>query len=290
VPVAAEGAAPLLAAAEHTVVAAPVAGNVAAGIALMAAKPGMGQTGMLGLSAGAGVALSLYNTYHSAANGGTIGASLVSPTTLALTGGSALLLFAEKGGLSSDGLAVTVRMGGMALIVGGLVGAITGTLGTFGDSARRKQIHSDPNSQEGIAFANVLPRSPADLEGIELAQGNVIAAGRKPRYPSIYADPATAVAAKPGSTLAAAVTQARALAQADTLDRSEAIVQTNDGKYWLMQLAGELDQVDGRHFADGNDFDKRYPPVIDKKQQSLQAIVGVEHVYTYPTTATGGTK
>lgn len=276
------------AAAKVATEAAPEAAKAIADAApkLAAAAPAvagkMSGTGWFGLSAGAaGIVITMLDTWKSSiGKEGFDSDKLLGPTTTAIGGGAALLLLGEKGGLANAALRNGMRGAGVALVLGGLAGAVWGAVSTFRNPVAR-QAGNNQLSQAPVTFSALKVAVPAQLEGIEIAAGEVVTTGRKLKRISVYAEPTSAVKLD-ARDLASAIGQARAIAQADESDRSQAVLQTRDGAYWVARLSGELDQVDGRNYTAGNDFDNRYPPRIVKKQESLQAIVGLENRYVFP--------
>jgi hypothetical protein len=252
---------------------------------LVAATHGVSGAGWLGYGAGAaGLVITLLDQWKQATGSGKgfDAGGLLSPTTMAIGGGAFLLTAGEKLGASplmKNGL----RSAGIALVLGGLAGAIAGAMKTFGNPLlARTEAGTSSQSQAPTRFGTALPPAPANLEGIELAQADVIGEGRKVSHVSVYVDPTTAKVMPTGSTLGEAIGQARAATQADADDRSHAVIQTKDGAYWIMRLSGDLDQVDGRKYSDTTKYDRRYEPQIGRRQEALQAIAGVEGYYVFP--------
>jgi hypothetical protein len=273
--------------ANATPAAAQAAGETAGQIApvVVAASHGVSGAGWLGYGAGtAGLIITLLDQWKQAAGSskGFDASGLLNPTTFAIGGGAFLLTAGEKLGASplmKNGL----RSAGIALVLGGLAGAIAGAMKTFGNPLLDKtEAGTSSQSQAPTRFGTALPPAPANLEGVELAQADVIGEGRKLNRVSVYIDPTTAKVLPSGSTLGEAIGQARAATQADADDRSHAVIQTKDGAYWIMRLSGDLDQVDGRKYSDGTKYDRRYEPQIGRRQEALQAIAGVEGYYVFP--------
>lgn len=266
--------------------AAPAAAAGAAAPVVVAATNGISGAGWLGYGAGAaGLVITLLDQWKQATGSskGFDAGGLLNPTTMAIGGGAFLLTAGEKLGASAvmkNGL----RSAGIALVLGGLAGAIFGAMKTFGNPLlERTEAGTSSQSQSPVRFGTELPPAPANLEGIELAQADVIGEGRALNRVSVYVDPTTAKALPANTSLGEAIGQARAASQADADDRSHAVIQTKDGAYWVMRLSGDLDQVDGRKFSDStNKFDDRYDPQIGRRQQAVQAIAGVEGYYIFP--------
>ncbi|MCW2927804.1 MAG: hypothetical protein JWM86_1772 [Thermoleophilia bacterium] len=271
-----------------TPAAAVVADNAAnvAPVVVAAAKSGMSGTGWFGLSAGAaGIAITLLDAWKDSVGSqkGITAGSVVNPATVAIGGGAVLLTIGEKTGATSAIMRNGLRSAGIALVLGGLAGAIAGAMKTFGNPLEADtEAGSSSQSQAPVRFGAALPPAPQNLEGVEVASADVIGEGRKLARVPVYVDPATARQLPVGITLGEAIGQARAATQADELDRSHAVIQTVDGAYWIMRLSGQLDQVDGRNFAEGTKYDDRYDPQIGRRQQAVQAIAGVESHYVFP--------
>jgi hypothetical protein len=274
----AAAAAPAAQAAESTAAAAaPV---------IVAAGRGMSGTGWLGLGAGAaGMAITLLDAWKQSVGSqkGLSAGSLINPSTISIGGGAALLAFGEKAIASTPLMRNGLRSAGIALVLGGLVGAISGAMNTFGNPLGAKtEANTSSQSQAPVRFGVTLPPAPANLAGVEVASADVIGEGRTLQRVPVYVDSATAKPVIEGASLGDAIGQARAAAQADDQYRSHAVVQTQDGAYWVMRLSGDLDQVDGPRYADGTKYDSRYEPQIGRRQQAIQAIAGVEGHYAFP--------
>lgn len=262
---------------------APAAAGAAAAAAATKA-PLLTGTGWFGLSAGAaGLAITLLNTWKDTVGNqrGLDASSAFGPTGMALGGGAALLLLGEKGGMGTTMLRNGLRGAGVALVLGGLAGAVAGAIQRFGTPLRAREL-DDNRLQTPIHTANELPPAPANLEGVAVAWGEAITNDRALKDVAVYVDPTTAKQLPKATPLGEAIGRARAATQADEDDRSHAVVQTLDGSYWVMRLSGDLDQVDGRNYTTGNDFDPRREPLIGKRQAALQAIAGVESIYVFP--------
>ena len=284
-----QAAGAVAAAAEAAVPAAAAAAAPAADAAapvVVAASRGISGTGWFGLSAGAvGMALTFMDAWKSSIGSqkGITADQIVNPTTISIGGGAVLLTMGEKMATSSAFMRNGMRSAGIALVLGGLAGAIVGAFNVFGNPlAKETEAQTSSQSQAPIRFGTSLPPAPTNLAGVEVASADVIGDGRTLHRVPVYVDPASATALPEGATLSEAIGNARAAAQSDAQFRSHAVVQTEDGAYWVMRLSGELDQVDGPKFDDGNDFDVRYEPQIGRRQQALQAIAGVEGHYTFP--------
>lgn len=276
------------AAAATTTVAATVADDAVkvAPVIVAAAKGGMTGTGWLGMGAGAaGLAITLLDAWKDSVGSqkGLTAGALVSPTTVAIGGGAVLLTIGEKTGATNMLMRNGLRSAGIALVLGGLAGAIAGAMKTFGNPLERdSEAVTSSQSQSPTRFGVALPPAPANLAGVEVASADVIGEGRKLERVPIYVDPATAKALPENVSLGEAIGQARAAAQADGDYRSHAVIQTTDGMYWTIRLSGSLDQVDGPKFSDGTEYDDRYDPQIGRRQQAIQAIAGVEGHYAFP--------
>lgn len=280
-------ATPMVAAATTAAVDAASTPPVAtAPIVVAATRGGMSGTGWFGLSAGAaGIAITLLDAWKQSvgAQRGLTSGSLVNPSTIAIGGGAMLLTIGEKTGATSAVMRNGLRSAGVALVLGGLAGAIAGAINTFGNPlGARTEAATSSQSQAPVHFGTAMPPAPANLAGVELATAEVIGADRTLERVPIYADPATAKRLPDATTLGGAIGQARAATQADSEFRSHAVVQTLDGSYWTMRLTGDLDQVDGSNFSAGTSYDDRYDPQIGRRQQALQAIAGVEGLYAFP--------
>lgn len=270
--------------------AAPVADDAAkaagaAAPAVAAAAGTMTKTGWFGLTAGAaGVALTLLDAWKDSIGSqkGITAGQIVNPATVAIGGGAMLLTIGEKAAVGAF-MKHGMRSAGVALVLGGLVGAIAGAVKTFGNPLRaQSEAGTSTQSQAPVRFGTALPPSPANLEGVEVASADVIGQGRKLHRVSVYVDPTTAKALPEISSLGEAIGQARAATQADAEDRSHAVIQTADGAYWIMRLSGDLDQIDGRFYSTGTNYDSRYEPQIGRRQMAVQAIAGVEGHYVFP--------
>ncbi len=269
-------------------VAATVADDAAkiAPALVAATKGGMSGTGWLGMGAGAaGIAITLLDAWKDSVGSqkGLTAGSLVNPATVAIGGGAVLLTIGEKTGATNMLMRNGLRSAGIALVLGGLAGAIAGAMKTFGNPLERdSEAVTSSQSQAPTRFGVTLPPAPANLAGVEVASADVIGEGRKLERVPVYVDPTTAKAMPEDASLGEAIGQARAAAQADTEYRSHAVIQTTDGNYWTIRLSGSLDQVDGPKYADGTKYDDRYEPQIGRRQQAIQAIAGVEGHYMFP--------
>jgi hypothetical protein len=274
------------AAATAAAAAAPVvddAAKLVAPVATVASR--FSGTGLLGLGAGAaGVAITLLDAWKQSMGGGQRGItadSVFNKTTMVIGGGAVLLTLGEKTGATNAFMRNGLRSAGIALVLGGLAGAIMGAVHTFGNKTEDAAPASS-QSQSPVRFGTTLPPSPQNLAGIEVASADVIGEGRVLNRVPVYVDPATAKALPAGTTLGDAIGHARAAAQSDDQFRSHAVVQTADGAYWTLRLSGQLDQIDGPKYADGTKFDPRFDPQIGRRQQAVQAIAGVEGHYAFP--------
>jgi hypothetical protein len=262
------------------------AAKAIAPVVVAAAKGGMSGTGWLGMGAGAaGIAITLLDAWKDSVGSqkGLTAGALVNPATVAIGGGAVLLTIGEKTGATNMLMRNGLRSAGIALVLGGLAGAIAGAVNTFGNPLKREsEAVTSSQSQSPTRFGVTLPPAPANLAGVEVASADVIGEGRKLERVPVYVDPATAKALPEDATLGEAIGQARAAAQADESYRSHAVIKTSDGTYWTIRLSGNLDQVDGPKYADGTKYDTRYDPQIGRRQQAIQAIAGVEGHYAFP--------
>jgi len=270
----------VLEAATETVAAAPA-------VAANAAKLGFSGTGWLGMGAGAaGLAITLLDAWKDSVGSqkGLTAGGLVNPTTVAIFGGAALLGIGEKTGATNMLMRNGLRGAGIALVLGGLAGAVAGALNTFGNPLKAEtDAVTSSQSQAPVRFGTTLPPSPANLAGVEVASADVIGEGRKLERVPVYVDPSTAKSLPEGASLGEAIGAARAAAQGDGDSfRSHAVIETSDGKYWTVRLSGSLDQVDGPKYSDGTKYDARYDPEIGRRQQAIQAIAGVEGHFAFP--------
>lgn len=271
------------AAAKAAAEAAPAASAVAP---VVVAAKGMSGTGWLGMGAGAaGLVITLLDQWKQSVGSqkGFSAGEMLNPATVAIGGGAVLLTIGEKTGAGSAIMRNGLRSAGLALVIGGLAGAIAGAMKTFGNPLVAKtEQGTSTQSQAPVRFGTALPPAPANLEGVEVASADVIGEGRALKRVPVYVDPLTAKALPAETTLGEAIGQARAATQADADDRSHAVIQTLDGAYWITRLSGDLDQVDGRKYSDGTGYDDRYDPQIGRRQQAVQAIAGVESHYVFP--------
>lgn len=279
-------------AADAAAAAAPAAVKAAEAVVRTGGSGGFAQVAnWFGAIAGvAGLAVTALNTYKD-----TLGnqrnfdaSSLFGGTGLAITGGAALLAIGNKAG--TPGARTVIMGGGVAAIIGGLVGAVAGGFMRLGDPLKNE--HVTTQQQDGYHFDRVVPPAVSNLNGVEIATGDVVTTARKTKQPPIYLDPTTTQAVEAGSTLAQAIGQARAAVQADVGQfRSQAVIQTADGAYWVTRTTGDLDQIDGPNYASGNDFDRRYiTPDIMRREPGLKALVGVENVYVWPNSMSANDK
>lgn len=287
------------------VAAKPAVAGAAVDAAVVAARtPGLAAmtsriVGVSGLITGVG--LTAWNALKDSGAGtdGLKSTNLVfSPATMLLGTGMGLLLLAEGGKLSNPYLLNGIRGGALAAILGGVAGAIIGTTMTLHNpNDRATRDNSLVQGSERVDGA-IEPRTIGELEGVEIASADVITTRANPtsgaapsdggvKHVPVYLDVASATKLT-APTIAEAAAQARAIVQADDLDRSVAIVRTTDGAatpkftYWATRLSGDLDQVDGRFYTKDNDYDRRYSPTLTKRNVGIQAIVGVESRYVFP--------
>lgn len=262
------------------------AAAAAAPATVAAVSRGMSGSGWLGLGAGAaGMAITLLDAWKQAVGSqrGLTADSIINPSTISIGGGAVLLALGEKAVANNALMRNGLRSAGVALVLGGLAGAIAGAVHTFGNPLRAKtEAQTSSQSQAPVRFGVTLPPAPANLAGVEVASADVIGDGRVLKRVPVYVDPASSKPVAAGASLGDAIGQARAAAQSDEQYRSHAVVQTQDGAYWVMRLAGDLDQVDGPKYSDGTKYDSRYEPQIGRRQQAIQAIAGVEGHYAFP--------
>ena len=244
---------------------------------------GMTVPGFLGLGAGVtGVGLAIFNAIKD-----TVGKDdsvtrnlALGPATYAAGGGVGFLLLSEKGGFTNARVVNGIRGGGIALVLGGVAGAVIGALPMIRNQ-HDTQSESNTLIQKPIPYEPAMPKAPAQLEGIRLADAKAVTTSGTSTRLAVYADPTTAVKSRVQS-LAGAISQARASSQADVDDRSHAVIQTEDGALWIMRLSGDLDQVDGRNYSKDSKLSTNYSPAITKKTPALMAIAGVEERYVFP--------
>jgi hypothetical protein len=234
-----------------------------------------------------GIGATVWNTFRDGFfKDGEIGKDLgLSSATLMLGGGLLMLTVAGKSDALKTGVwGDAMRAGALAPIVGGLVGA--------GMTSFRLTAGSDQNAVgdgriEGLPFDVNPPATVEDLRGSRLADADVKLRDKdKGRNLSVYLDPATAVKV-PGGTYEAAVEMANNAVRNDKdgnnyLFRSQAVIQTADGAYWIARLTGDLDQLDGPKFAEGNEHDPLHSPRIRFVREGVKALVGVDQVFRAP--------
>lgn len=269
------------------VAAVPEAAGTLAPVVVAATKGSMlSGTGWLGMGAGAaGLMITLLDQWKQSVGkqDGFKAGEMLNPATVAIGGGAVLLTMGEKAFASSAVMKNGLRGAGVALVLGGLAGAIAGAMKTFGNPLLpRTEQGNSTQSQSPVRYSTALPPAPANLEGVEVASADVIGEGKELKRVSVYVDPTTAKVLPNDSTLGEAIGQARAATQADADDRSHAVIQTRDGAYWVIRLSGDLDQVDGRKYSEGTKYDDRYDPQIGRRQEAVQAIAGVESHYVFP--------
>lgn len=275
----------------HASAAAPVAEAIGEAAVGAVAKGGVSGAGWLGYGAGAaGLVITLLNTWKDSVGSqrGIDTGGLFGNAGMAIGGGALLLTLGESGKLGGVAMRNGLRGAGLALVAGGLIGAVAGAMQRFGGDVRPREL-DDSRLQRPKNFTTDLPATPANLEGMAISWGEAITKDRKLLDLGMYVDPATARQLPKGTTLGAAIGEAHARAQEDDQDRSHAVIQTKDGAYWTMRLSGDLDQVDGRNYTSGNQLDPNQHPMIGKQQAALQAISGVESVYVFPA-GIGGTE
>jgi hypothetical protein len=272
--------------------AAAEAGQAVAAAA-KASGGGITATGLFGFTAGTvGLGLTGYNlwkqTFGSTDADKLRSSGVLGPPTYAMGAGMGMLLLAEKGGLASQTSTEFLRYASIALILGGVTGAALGAIPTF-HNPKDQRARNDPSIRKPSSFPTVVPKTVKELDGLELASAQVPTTTGDLKRLSVYIDPATAKKTK-AKTLDGAIIEARAGVQADATDRSQAVVQTADGAYWIARLTGDLDQIDGRWYTDKTDFDPRFPVQMVRKHPALQAVVGVATKVTFddprPTTGT----
>ena len=254
-----------------------------------AVKGSVSKAGWVTLSAGAaGLVLNLYNTWKSANETGKqfqVG-SIFGATTVAIGAGAGLFMLGEKTALTAKPFYTSGLKGaGIALVLGGIAGAVMGAVASVGSSKRAAPAPGSSSWQDGSRFEAKLPAAPASLRGIKIGTADVITGMRDPKYVQMYVDPTTAEATPEGSSLGDAIAIARREAQSDDQFRSFAVIKTDDEQLWTVRLSGELDQIDGMNYTKDNMFNASYDPSISKHQQTLQAIAGVEELYVFPENA-----
>lgn len=264
---------------------AQAAESAATPVAAAAAKAtASGSAGLLGYAAGAaGLAVTLFNTFKDTIidKRGIGDSAIAGNAMLALGGGAGLLALSGTGKIGGVALGNGLRGAGLALIAGGVIGAVAGAVQRFGNHGPAREA-ADSRLQRPKTFTTDLPAAPSSLEGMSVAWGEAITKDRKLLDLGIYVDPNTAKQLPAGTTLGEAIGQAHARSQEDDADRSHAVIQTKDGALWTMRLSGDLDQIDGRNFTKDNSFDPYQQPLVGKQQAALQAIAGVESVYVFP--------
>lgn len=277
--------APAAAAASAAGAAAPVV------VAAVAAAPKGGSViGLLGGTAGlVGLVATGISTYKDTVGGGgkqLLDSALFSGSTGAIAAGVVMLGLGEGAKVGSVLVQNGLRGAGLALMAGGVIGAVAGVAQRyFGPTTDRAA--ASTLLQRAQNFTTDLPATPANLEGMAVAYGEAVTTEKRLLDLGMYIDPTTAQAVAAHADGAAAevgeaIGVAHARAQADDQDRSFAVVKTHDGALWTARLSGDLDQVDGRNYTKDNTFDPYEKPLIGKHQAALQAIAGIESVYVFP--------
>ncbi|MCW2949362.1 MAG: hypothetical protein JWN41_375 [Thermoleophilia bacterium] len=255
-------------------------------LAETAPKSGGGSViGLLGGTAGiVGLGATLMSTYKDTLGGGNrnvLDSALFSGSSAALVGGVALLGLGESGKVASTLTRNGMRGAGLGLVIGGVVSAVAGAAERYYGKGLDR-LAADHLLQHAQNFTTELPDTPAHLEGMAVAYGEAVTRDKKLLDVGMYIEPTTAQQVPAGTEIGAAIGLAHARAQEDDQDRSFAVVQTKDGSYWTARMSGDLDQVDGRNYATGNQLDPYQTPIIGKHQAALQAISGIESVYVFP--------
>ncbi|MCU1437160.1 MAG: hypothetical protein JWP66_247, partial [Naasia sp.] len=148
--------------------------------------------GWFGLTAGGvGVGLTAMNMWRDALGSqkGLENSGLFGPTSVAVIGGTGLVLVAEKANITNIPLRNFSRGAGITLVLGGLTGAIAGAFQTFGEHAPPA---GTPLARRPVPFADDLPTDVAQLEGLEVAAGEVIDTKRTLHRIPVYVDAKTA--------------------------------------------------------------------------------------------------
>jgi hypothetical protein len=249
---------------------------------------GMSRTGVFGLSAGAvGILLTLFNTYKDTVGSskGISAGSIVNPASVALGGGAALLTLGEKTFAANPVMHDGMRGAGVALVLGGLAGAIAGALKTNGNPLKHD---GEPGLMDQVQpatpFVEQLAPAVNNLMSLKVATADVIGDGRATVRVPMYLDTTTTRAMPAATTLTDAIGQARAATQADELKRAYAVVQTRDGALSIVRMQGDLDQVDGPNFTKDNKYDARFRPLVSRHFESIKAIAGVQGYYDLSST------
>lgn len=274
------------AAAANGAAAAPAAVAAAAveGAAPVVVK-GMSTGGKLGITAGtAGLLLTLYNTYQDTigTQKGMTAGSIVNFSSVTLGGGMAILALGEKTFAGSPILRNGMRGVGVGLLLGGLVGAVTGAIKTNGNPLNRT---GEPTLRDQVQpatqFVGSLVPTVDNLRSLKVATADVVGEARMTARVPMYLDTSTSKALPEGTTFSEAVGTARAAAQVDDLTRSWAVVQTEQGALSIVRIKGELDQVDGPDYTKDNKYDARFRPSIGRHFESVKAIAGVDSWYDF---------
>lgn len=279
--------------AETAPAAAAAAADAAPVVVAAAAAAPKGSGSLIGLLGGTaglvGLVATGISTYKDTVGGGgkqLFDSALFSGSTGAIAAGVVILGLGEGAKVGNVLLRNGMRGAGLALMAGGVVGAIAGVAQRyFGPTADRPA--ASTLLQQAQNFTTDLPATPANLEGMAVAYGEAVTTEKKLLDLGMYIDPTTAEAVTvhadgTAAEVGEAIGVAHARAQADDQDRSFAVVQTKDGALWTARLSGDLDQVDGRNYTKDNKFDPYEKPLIGKHQAALQAIAGIESVYVFP--------
>jgi hypothetical protein len=252
---------------------------------LIVAANGMSTGGKLGVTAGTfGLLLTLYNTYKDTIGSqkGITAGSIVNYSSVTLGGGIALLTLGEKTFGENPILRNGGRAVGVGLILGGLVGAVTGALKTNGNPLKRE---GEPTLMDQVQkptpFVTSLAPSVNNLISLKVATADVVGEQRMTARVPMYLDTTTTKKLPSGTTFNEAVGQARAAAQVDDLKRSWAVIQTQDGALSIVRMQGDLDQVDGPNYTKDDKYDARFRPSIGRHFESVKAIGGIDGWYDF---------
>ncbi len=250
-----------------------------------------------------GLGTTLWSTVKdSLGKDGLLGSSFVfGPTAGVMAAGMGFLALSEKGGIKNIYIKNALRGGALSLVLGGILGWALGTTLTVRHATESRRNSNDASSgtQKPSGFINGVTASVNELNGVEVASAQIVttkggtaaeaegdeaaqspgAHGEVQRI-RMYLD-MTDIKQLDATDIEDALVEARALVQGDEKNRSLALIRTSDGKLNAVRFIEPLDQIDGRFYTEGNEFDDRYPPEITAKVPGLAAIVGVEKRYIY---------
>lgn len=195
----------------------------------------------------------------------------------ALFAGASLLLLAQRGTFGAGPGTNFVRGGALTLMGAGVVAAAAGATNVFNPN-RPTPGSANPNAATTRQFTPSPVTSVAQLEGFAVASARAWTTERDVAYMDVYLDPTTATRVPAGVSPIDAMRYAQAAAQVDPDDRSFALVQTVDGGLWTVRLTGDMDQIDGRNYDDGNKLDRLFMNrlELDGKHPSVLGIAGVQ--------------